>query len=424
MTADGEVTAACPIPGAHRRLLEAHTLWHAAEEAYTDPELFRINLNALIQATRNVTFVLQNEHEGVPDFEAWYATWRERMGAEPVLRWSVLARNRVVKQGDLDTRSTARVSVIASYGGPTLVADITVPPMHSTEQIARELDASMPSREADTPLNKAMRENGLVRVERRWIDTDLPDAELLDALAHCYAVLADLVNDAHRLTGSDEATTDARPACMQATEEARTAYVHLGTHEVFHPRMSTATIDTSASEARYGENPQYAKGAGAAAGSGDVFAFAEAAVERAKTVLVKDGYHAPALFLFGPDGRVTPYALQFHDRQDKYVQWERVAREVERLGATGLVFISEAWIAMVDAKTPVVSPSEDPKRGEILVVTAAMADGRQRSYGVRFKRRLFGRFRFEPTVVLEDQRDFFLDAVRRVWKPQAPALKK
>jgi hypothetical protein len=154
-----------------------------------------------------------------------------------------------------------------------------------------------------------------------------------------------------------------------------------------------------------------------------VYAFAEAAVERAKTILVKDGYHAPALFLFGSDGRVMPYALEFHDQQDKYVQWERVAREVERLGATGLVFIGEAWIATADAKTPVVSPSEDPKRGEILVVTAATADGRQRSYGVRFKRRLFGRFRFEPMVVLEDQRDFFLDGVRRVWQ-QAQAAKK
>jgi hypothetical protein len=279
----------------------------------------------------------------------------------------------------------------------------------------------MPSREAGTPLDKAIRKNGLVRVERRWIDTDLPDAELLDALAHCYVVLAELANDAHRLTGSDEAATDARPACMQATEEARTAYVHLGTHEVFQPRMSTVPIDATASEARYGVSETYAKAA--AAGSGDVYAFAEAAVERAKTILAKDGRHAPALFLFGSDGRVMPYALEFHDRQDKYVQWERVAREVERLGATGLVFISEAWIATVDAKSSVVSPSGDPKRGQILVVTAAMADGRKRSYRVRFKRRLFGGFRFEPMVVLEDQRDFFLDGVQRVWQ-QAQAVEK
>lgn len=60
-------------------------------------------------------------------------------------------------------------------------------------------------------------------------------------------------------------------------EEARTAYGHLGTYEVFHPRMSTAPIDPAASEARYGVSPSYGHGAAAAVGSGDAFAFAEAA---------------------------------------------------------------------------------------------------------------------------------------------------
>ena len=31
----------CPIPGTHRRLEEAHRLWHRAAEAYEDPDEFR-----------------------------------------------------------------------------------------------------------------------------------------------------------------------------------------------------------------------------------------------------------------------------------------------------------------------------------------------------------------------------------------------
>jgi hypothetical protein len=49
----------CPIPNAHRRLEEAHRLWHRAAESYDDPDEFRTNLNALLQALRSVTFVLQ-----------------------------------------------------------------------------------------------------------------------------------------------------------------------------------------------------------------------------------------------------------------------------------------------------------------------------------------------------------------------------
>jgi hypothetical protein len=62
----------CPIPGTHNRLREAHRLWHQAADQYADPAGFQPNLNATIQALRNVTWVLQKEHAAVPDFEPWY----------------------------------------------------------------------------------------------------------------------------------------------------------------------------------------------------------------------------------------------------------------------------------------------------------------------------------------------------------------
>ena len=59
----------CPIPKTHRRLVEAHLLWHQALEHYQQPELFQANLNATIQALRNITFVLQSEKNLFSQFE-------------------------------------------------------------------------------------------------------------------------------------------------------------------------------------------------------------------------------------------------------------------------------------------------------------------------------------------------------------------
>jgi hypothetical protein len=67
-----EKYASCPIPKTHRRIAEAHLLWHQAMDAYHDSSTFLANLNSTIQALRNVTFVLQSEKKKIPNFEQWY----------------------------------------------------------------------------------------------------------------------------------------------------------------------------------------------------------------------------------------------------------------------------------------------------------------------------------------------------------------
>ena len=86
---------------------------------------------------------------------------------------------------------------------------------------------------------RAAREGTLV-VERRWTVASLPDDELLDALAHCYGVVASILDEAHDQLGTSIATCeisagnpfgwtkayahpDGRPGCMWASREARTS---------------------------------------------------------------------------------------------------------------------------------------------------------------------------------------------------------
>ena len=96
--ANGDVVGEkCPLPKSHGRLLDAHTVWHAAEEAYGNEELFRIQLNSLIQALRNTTWVLQNEKHAISDFDAWYSLRQGRMKGDDLRTHHVAARAAIGK---------------------------------------------------------------------------------------------------------------------------------------------------------------------------------------------------------------------------------------------------------------------------------------------------------------------------------------
>jgi hypothetical protein len=45
------------------------------------------------------------------------------MKSDPLMRWLVEARNRIEKQGDLKTYSSARVSVLAGWNEPYSIAE-------------------------------------------------------------------------------------------------------------------------------------------------------------------------------------------------------------------------------------------------------------------------------------------------------------
>src|SRR6516165_1337814 len=118
--------ASCPLAAVDRRLADAHTLWHEAEAGYFEPDHFRLKVQNAIQALREVTFILQNHKEVIPDFVQWYGDygdekrgkrgkWHERMHADPLMRWMVEARNKIVKRGDLESHSFVRAEIIASY---------------------------------------------------------------------------------------------------------------------------------------------------------------------------------------------------------------------------------------------------------------------------------------------------------------------
>jgi hypothetical protein len=182
----------CPFPDVHNRLDDAHYLWHEAQAQYFSPPRFRTNLNALIQSLRTVTWLLKKNKAIIPDFDDWYCEWEERMRSDRILKWLVGARNRIEKQGDLEKHSVLRVSLVMSHRGE-LYSDFVELPSLKTSEILERLDFSRVPEE--------LLEEGFLRLERRWVAADLPNSEILDALAHAYGFLSDLVDDAHAQVG-------------------------------------------------------------------------------------------------------------------------------------------------------------------------------------------------------------------------------
>src|SRR5260370_3751083 len=189
-----------PVEAAYGRLREASHFWKQALASYDNSETFRANVNACIQALRNITWSMQSEKDHILGLDPWYAKWQKEMDADRTLRWLVKARNRIVKQADLKTESKARVFLILGYHEPP-VGEFLVSPRLSAEAIARRLRES-----EDTP--PLVLDRGMVAVERRWVGTNLPDREILHALAHCYRVLASSLEEACGLSGIRAPQTD------------------------------------------------------------------------------------------------------------------------------------------------------------------------------------------------------------------------
>jgi hypothetical protein len=361
----------CPLAPVHRRLSDAHVALHELEASYFDPEGFRRSLNALIQALRNVTWILQKNKASIPRFDEWYSPWQDAMRKSVVLRWLCDARTRVVHRGDLETYSRARVALVASYIRPKTV-EFDVPPWSTAEAIALTVESRI-----DVP--EKVRDISVVRVERRWVDSELPEYEILDAVHYVLSFLVAILDSAHEqlvTTGEVELPPIAPPDYRQSTEEHRTAHLRL-------KDMTFATVESVQREptldradeaiARYGiqftdeQREQGSEEPGLRRTAARFF-------DIARVVLQKDGYHRNFAMLVGPSG-ASLVRVDARDKAEKFLIWRRVAEQVKERRASTVIVIGEMWQAE-GAEAPEVFNVEDMQnKSEILGLQAISIDG-------------------------------------------------
>lgn len=320
---------------------------------------------------RSATFVLQKDLGHQPGFAEWYSRQQEEMRRDPVLRWLVEARNQIEKQGDLDLRSTARVSVIAGWlPGPAKEMD--VPPLWSPAMIAASL--------ATIDLPKDVRDEGVLRVERRWVTGALPDWEILDACAYVWAVLNGVINGAERAFAGVEGEPVVgfqRLPCMLAGADARSATYHLAGESFVEAEMvPLAPTDEELREAgdRYGSGIR-AAGQRENSLEGRVRWFHHVG----RGMIEADGDHASIAFLFRDGKQVQMLRLDPEDQQAKYLLIDKLAQAVIGVGADEVVFAFEAWFAshVVDVSDPRhrLRAGERTDRGEAFSTTGINREG-------------------------------------------------
>ena len=406
----------CPIPNTHRRLLSAHRLWHQTLAQYDSPDGFRTNLNSTIQELRNVTWVLQKEHAALPAFKDWYATQQQRLQADPLCKWLVAARNRVVKQGDLETLSRARVSVLIDYDRPP-TCEFDAPPFSKTRQIAAGLAA-------DTP--EFIREDAVLVVERRWIVNDLPDHELLEALAHIFAVLSSVVAEAHAQAGvafapvccakfvSECTSPNVIPPCMVSGEEKRRVRIKLESGQFVVRREKKVVLRRNDKRVR-NLKERYGFRAPLPGGARDLLTMGRELHELAKAILVKDRYHIHLVNLTRGDQLLGFKVLHTEDQADKHLIWHSLAEEIKRDDVDGVIATGEIWRAPFDPANPSRRASESPERHEALQTTIASAAGLERAIVTPFTRDSSGQIALGETYENEN-RLVFMEPVFEVWR--------
>jgi hypothetical protein len=411
---------ACPIPATHRRIEDVHRLWHDAAVHYGEPEGFRLYLNCAIEALRNVTWILQSEKRVIPDFEAWYAERQERMQRDPVMVWLRDARTAIVKKGDLATNSHAHASILTWDEMP--IAEAMLDPLTPTREFAKWIADGLA-----TAMPAVLRADAVLVVERRWQVAELEGWELLDALAYGYGYLAEVVREAHQRCGATMAAVACTPSgpvtistehiggrlpCMVATREMRSVRMSLADGGVYSTEVTAKEYPSEEQLAAAGRRYKLRAPTEQA---NELFTLAKGLTETAKQMLAKDKALQPTVFLLRGMEFVQVSAVQFRDRQEKFLVWQRIADDVERHGADGLIFIAEAWFAPAAALLGRDQVSEAPERQEIIHVVAAKASGGVYSSAVFFSRGLFNRIRFGETVEMEHVGLGFLDPVRQAW---------
>lgn len=370
----------CPLSAVDRRLNDVHRHWHEAERGYFDPELFRIAIQTAIQTLRTVSFILQSNKRVFTNFDPWYETWQLKLRADPLMRWMVDARNKIEKQGDLKTHSFVRAEIIASYyeEGPR----IEVPA--DLFQSAAELIDSIQNEE----LKKHILKDGILRIQRRWVENSLPDYELLEAVGIAYGKIAELVADAHRELGLEPPSTmvddigrtsggesrGGRLPCMIGHGDARSHDIWLATGQAMKLEQKKVEIDLAETEQaakRYGLDPKEmfpSSALGPESILNDLFA-------TARKMFTIDGHHITIAFLIKGAAMVSMAKLNFEEHGEKYLVMRKLANEVVKHGADAVIIIGEVWSARFDASKPYRRAVDSPEKNEFLSATLVSKRG-------------------------------------------------
>ena len=188
-------TKECPLAQTDDKFSEAHYFMDRMMVEYHDPMAFRYNLNAFLQALRNVTFVLQKDLAHRSGFQEWYPERQQTMRRDPLLHQFVEGRNIVVKQRSLEINSTA---VVGFFRRRTLKLGfpMDVPTHLSSKHLVENV---APLSEFIDAEHSAIGEQYGVR--RDWYAPELGEGNVITLCDLAWVKIGQVLSEAHDFAG-------------------------------------------------------------------------------------------------------------------------------------------------------------------------------------------------------------------------------
>lgn len=307
-------------------------------QSYFEPSEFRRNLNAAIEALRSSTWVLQEACRALEGFDPWYEERQSELRGDLLMRWLVDARNRVVKEGDLGGHSHARVTPYRGwYSEP--FSETEVPPETKPHDYAQAIASFVP--------DFARIEEGILRVDRRWVHNLLPDQEVTEVLEHCCRALLKLYGAfITKFGGSGSAELEAASqSLINVKRDWMGCWMKPHSGELSWSAMMPQKLDSDCHDearARYGPSleapPDLELQTPLQKQCGNFF-------HTALTILRVDGHALPFAFIVDGEGALHHHWLFMHDRAEKHMVYRKIAEHARQLEARSVVIVNEAWMA-------------------------------------------------------------------------------
>jgi len=185
----------CPIPSTHERCVEARYFLVQCLLNYHAPQPFIHNLNAFIQASRNITFMLQSEAGESNELKVWYGIKREEMKNLPALRRFVDARNIVVKQSSLKSKSVVACGLFRGRR-MKLSMNTDIKPFTETKTLLEATAKFVGNLFLGGKHEQVGEQAG---VERTWVVEELGEGEAISKCIAAMNYMFSLVEEAHQL---------------------------------------------------------------------------------------------------------------------------------------------------------------------------------------------------------------------------------
>jgi len=184
----------CPIPSAHDRLSESHYFLHEMERTYHEPDPFRYNLHAFIQAFESTISLLLIETQGDPRFAELRARLQARLATEQMQKFKSV-RDAAVHRESLVPDSRVSVGWF-KYGRPKLCIRMPINPLLSSLEVMTRFrnDRSLVNLQR-------MWEGEEVGILREWRLHSVSDGELLSECAARLTEVSEFVAVAHKCAG-------------------------------------------------------------------------------------------------------------------------------------------------------------------------------------------------------------------------------